>query len=1146
MDKWEEHMKILDEVFFTDDDIIQRNTSGYREFLIFLERYERFKSRTISNSPSTVPTDNHFMFPSKFNKRYKVNFALSHSLIKERYKTAIRHRSDKHDVKKKFPIEDVFAFKQILIYYYDFLQKQKLQKVLKIKRDQSNLPIKQYEEEIINTVRHHQKVIIAGDTGCGKSTQVPQYLLSAGFTKIACTQPRRIACISLAKRVSFETLSEYMADIAYQVRFESSKNKVTKVLFLTEGLLLRQFQSDPTLSMYNIIVVDEVHERHINGDFLLGVLKCLLEQRKDLKLILMSATINIELFTSYFKDAHVIQVPGRLYPIDMHCLSHCVEGSSEDSRFDPSPYLKVMQLIDKKYPSSERGDLLVFMSGMAEISAVVESAKEYSMKSKSWIVLPLHSSLSIEDQDKIFDIAPEGVRKCIVSTNIAETSITIDGVRFIADSGKVKEMTYDAQFKMKRLQEFWISQASAEQRKGRAGRTGPGVCFRLYSQEDYNAFAEYSTPEIHRLPLDTLVLQMASLGLHDATRFPFLESPEKSNIVNAAYFLREQNAVTNEGKLTPLGNMLSRLPVDIVIGKMLIMGSLFDLVDPILIIAAALSVQSPLTKKFGSESDFDVEQRRKEFYSPHGDPFTLLRAYDEWILVKADRSMSSKKWCKRRGFEEQRFYEMSKLKRQFEDLLKDHSLLRKMTERKSYTERAIDSELRKLKRDNASSQLRKRKILKLDNLQSNEDNEEDNKTDVFDIHDIDFKLRHNLSKLEESSKRNRRFSYREINLLKLIISSGLYPQFVIPDESNIHRKQSEQMFHSKDKQFLMLHPIGVYYLQPEFLESLYESNQKNEKESTAQRSNCSRELLIYVSLLETNKPYVVNTMKVQALQTLFLLSSSIDTNTECNRFVFNKWIELTFTKDYNGQDLLSNVVQLRTAWDKLLNEKLAIHENSDDQAKISTTARKIRKLEGIVSLKLAEFIDADIKYKLRRVTSGELKYLYVNSLNTIPIIPSTIESDNNSLNTLLIPTSNTVTKDLASDTFAKDLASNTVIKGGTEMTQYVRYGCLRDETSVSIASGEAEYLRQHYHCPNCAQHLICTVLERIKHDEICGIESIEVETSVELEREANVEAEADISSTTNKPTTETYYCNDCVKEFEFTKTEILKHKLVHR
>lgn len=304
---------------------------------------------------------------------------------------------------------------------------------------------------------------------------------------------------------------------------------------------------------------------------------------------------------------------------------------------------------------------------MSEISAVQEVAEQYASENSHWLVLPLHSTLSLAEQDKVFDYAPEKVRKCILSTNIAETSVTIDGVRFVADSGKVKEMSYDAASHTQKLKEFWISRASAEQRKGRAGRTGPGVCFRLYSEAEYESLSAYSTPEIQRVPLNSLLLQLVALGIPDVRKFPFLEPPPSDSVEEAIQVLKEQGALSEEEELTSTGRILSQLPVDVTIGKVLILGCVFRLVDPILSLAAALSIQSPFTQR--SYRDLSASAARKNIDSDHGDPFTLLNAYHEWLSLKSGHGEDTRKWCRRLGLEEQRFYEMTKLRNQFRQLL---------------------------------------------------------------------------------------------------------------------------------------------------------------------------------------------------------------------------------------------------------------------------------------------------------------------------------------------------------------------------------------------------------------------------------------------------------------------------------------------
>lgn len=239
-------------------------------------------------------------------------------------------------------------------------------------------------------------------------------------------------------------LCEYGSIVGYQIRFERQKTKQTKILFITEGLLLRQLSDDENLTQYSVIIIDEIHERNLYGDFLLGICKCLLRARPEIKIVLMSATININLFANFFdeENAKIIEVPGRLYPIKLHYMPHLVdsnlrlEAKSKSEKLNPEPYIQLMSMIDKKYPKDEKGDLLIFLSGLNEIQTIVDAAKEYAKEKQNWIILPLHSTLSMQDQDKVFDYAPDGMRKCIVSTNIAETSITIDGIRFVIDSGE--------------------------------------------------------------------------------------------------------------------------------------------------------------------------------------------------------------------------------------------------------------------------------------------------------------------------------------------------------------------------------------------------------------------------------------------------------------------------------------------------------------------------------------------------------------------------------------------------------------------------------------------------------------------------------------------------------------------------------------
>ena len=780
---FEPHRTKLCKIFFRNQDLVQYGSTEYYDFWKFLKKYQDFerskkgaskKTQTQASKSVSPNLEVPYIYDKKFSRSFKLKPSNPKDLLNR-----IPYQ-DLDEVDSILTESMVEEFQNILGLYVDFLQREKFSRLRKLRASQANLPIAEYRSSILESLEKNQVIIVAGDTGCGKSTQVPQYLLQAGYSNIACTQPRRIACTALAKRVGFETLNEYGSEIGYQIRFERQKTDKTRVLFLTEGLLLRQISADVGLSGYNVIVLDEVHERHLHGDFLLGAIRCLMLQRPDLKVILMSATININLFKEYFDgNAPVIQVPGRLFPIKLqyHPIP-AIEQTSKTDKLNPAPYVRILQLIDSKYPENERGDVLMFLSGIKEITTIADACQEYSEKNNKWIVLSLHSTLSLSDQDKVFDYAPEGVRKCIISTNIAETSITIDGVRFVVDSGKVKEMQFDPVCKMKRLKEFWCSQASAEQRKGRAGRTGPGVCFRLFDAKEFDAMAPYSTPEIHRAPLDDTVLQMVAMGLPDVRKFPFLEAPSSESLENSIMVLKEVGAMNEDESLTFTGEMLANLPVDVNIGKMLIMGTLFHQVDSVLSLAAALSVQSPFTNN--AYKDQDCIAARKDMDSDHGDPITLLNAYREWLEVKVDNYENSKRWCKKRGLEEQRFYEMTKLREQFKELLKQSGLLKDTADNfcnMTSTERARrHGELKQLrskkKEFHKTEGSKKKKILSMRDMEIVGEDAEGENDGRIDIKDIEFRMKNDDRKMKDLLESSKAYSYKDLTLLKLILSSG--------------------------------------------------------------------------------------------------------------------------------------------------------------------------------------------------------------------------------------------------------------------------------------------------------------------------------------------------------------------------------------
>ncbi|XP_072551795.1 probable ATP-dependent RNA helicase DHX34 [Salminus brasiliensis] len=1126
----------LDEVFFRQQDYIQASSPEHKEFWTFFERFQRFRAkRELSGSHgSRGQAEAHdsearrrsrsgapdLGLPQEYDARYRISVSVCSRDVEEGYRGSAHKRSSRETSGPGR--QELADCRLALLHFLDFAQKQSFSKLLKLRREQKNLPIFQYRARVVELVRRHPVVVVAGDTGCGKSTQVPQYLLSSGFSQVACTQPRRIACISLAKRVSFESLNQYGSKVGYQIRFETSRTASTKLLFLTEGLLLRQIQQEATLSQYQVLIVDEVHERHLHCDFLLGVLRSLIALRPDIRLVLMSATINIKLFSGYFGDAPVLQVPGRLFPIQViYQPIPPEEQVSKSEKLDPRPYLRVLQGIDQRYPAEERGDLLLFLSGVAEISTVMEACQAYATHTNRWIVLPLHSTLSLAQQDKVFDIAPPGVRKCIISTNIAETSVTIDGVRFVVDSGKVKEMSFDPKAKMQRLQEFWISRASSEQRKGRAGRTGPGVCYRLYAESDYEAFAPYPVPEIHRVALDSLVLQMKSMGLGDPLSFTFIDPPPASSIQTAVTYLKEQGALDARGELTPIGRLLAQLPVDVVIGKMLVLGSLFNLVEPVLTVAAALSVQSPFLRS--AQHNPDCSTARQPLNSDLGDPFTLLNTFNAWVQVKGERGGGSRKWCKRRGLEEQRLYEMVNLRRQFKELLRSHGLLEaeehsapsaqgRTERRERLTER---QRLYQLKREHELQEGGRRKVLRLDeglegDSCSGSDGEgtgsgkkdRNSAGQDVDIQEVKFKLRHNVTKLQEAAYVSADLSSRQQSLLRLVLCRGLYPQLAQPDEHNATRKDSEQVFHTRNKQGVVIHPTSVFANDPEVLHvPEYETSEFGADKGESNR----HQLLAFVTLLETNKPYVSNCVRVPALQALLLVANTVDSNADCTRLVVDGWLELSVSDGEAALRALSSALTLRAEWERLLQAQLG-HAGPGSTAGLGLSGPKParRELEKLAEGLVRFLVYTEVTYSLRRLTGLQSQNLYIGpQLNTELSLPQ------------LFPGMN---------------AEPDPVKGGLRVTSYFTYNCLCDSKDLY-----SECLRTFWSCPHCDLHMPLTPLERMQHEATCR----------SAEEQLPEEDPDTVKAASSSSLTRLYHCDICDKDLTLTSTEILKHKRQH-
>ncbi|NXX76424.1 DHX34 helicase, partial [Urocolius indicus] len=769
-------------------------------------------------------------------------------------------------------------------------------------------------------------------------------------------------------------------------------------------------------------------------------------------------------------------------------------------RLDPLPYLRVLQAIDHKYPAEERGDLLVFLSGVAEIAAVLEPAQAYAARTQRWIVLPLHSTLSVTEQDKVRE-GHGGFSSRIASTILCFLLPSHLPLSFSFSAGKVKEMSYDPQDKLQRLQEFWISRASAEQRKGRAGRTGPGVCYRLYAESDYDAFAPYPVPEIQRVALDSLVLQLKSMGLGDPRTFPFLEPPPSSSLETAVRYLKDQGALDEAEDLTPIGNLLAQLPVDVVVGKMLVLGALFGLTEPTLTVAATLSVQSPFLRP--SHPNPDHATARRPLESPHGDPLTLLNVFNQWVQqVKSERSGSSRKWCRRRGLEEHRLYEAANLRRQFQELLRDHQLL----EDSSRQPRASGSqqsrhrerrELRRLWRCHAESQGRKPKVLRLQDGAEASSGEEDGgkqgkEESTIDIQDVKFKLRHDVDELQAVSSSV--LSSSQLSLLKLVLCRGLYPQLAVPDPLNSGRRDSEQLFHTKTKQGVVLHPTCVFTTSPELLHTKEEPEHGGNKDPTEVLSR-HHQLLAFVSLLETNKPYLVNCLRVPALPALLLFSRSLDTSADCARLVADGWLEITIPEANSALQLLSRALQLRSAWEKLLQQLL---ESGGEELSFRDVA--------LLSQGLLEFLQTKVPHKLHQLTGLEKQNLYVGpqTVAAAPQLPGLFQG-----------------LEMKPDE----------VKGGHKVTDFLTYNCLA--TDLDLYS---DCLRSFWTCPHCDLHMPFTPLERMCHQSTCQ------PPQAPQEEEEEAAESSSRTSTLHRP----YHCELCNKDFTFTPTEILRHKKQHQ
>uniref|UniRef100_A0A4W3H8A4 Putative ATP-dependent RNA helicase DHX57 n=1 Tax=Callorhinchus milii TaxID=7868 RepID=A0A4W3H8A4_CALMI len=642
-----------------------------------------------------------------------------------------------------------------------FQAKQSSRRYQSMLQERKKLPAFQKQAEILDLLNKHQV--------CGverKTTQIPQFLLDDSLNNppgmlanIICTQPRRISAISVAERVAKERTERLGGIVGYQIRLECVKSSSTRLLYCTAGVLLRRLSGDPNLHGVSHIIVDEVHERTEESDFLLLVLRDLMLSRSDLRIVLMSATLNAQLFSDYFNLCPVIQIQGYTFPVDQYFLEDAVtmtkyviedgspyarttkpndpwkaKGKTNRNTVDqveeelmslnvhdqtvvrdsvPDQQLTVKQLVarykgisksviktmatmdlekinldlievllewivdgDHDYPP---GAVLIFMPGLAEIKMLYEQLQSNPLfnnrRSKRCTINPLHSSLSNEEQQAVFNRPPEGVTKIIISTNIAETSVTIDDVVYVIDSGKMKEKRYDPCKGMESLEDSCVSRANAQQRKGRAGRVASGVCFHLFTSHCYqHHLQDQQLPEIKRVPLEQLCLKIKILDMFEGCDLEsvlsqLIEPPAEEGLKAAKSRLQDLGALTTDEKLTPLGYHLALLPVDVRIGKLMLFGAIFRCLDPVLTIAASLAFKSPFVSPWDKREE--ANNKKLEFAVAHSDHLALCKAYKCWTAALKENCHSGYSYCKENFLSGRVLQEIASMKRQFAELLSD-------------------------------------------------------------------------------------------------------------------------------------------------------------------------------------------------------------------------------------------------------------------------------------------------------------------------------------------------------------------------------------------------------------------------------------------------------------------------------------------
>eukprot|EP01064_Diplonema_japonicum_P033595 TRINITY_DN6663_c2_g1_i1.p1 TRINITY_DN6663_c2_g1~~TRINITY_DN6663_c2_g1_i1.p1 ORF type:complete len:1043 (+),score=236.77 TRINITY_DN6663_c2_g1_i1:45-3173(+) len=1008
---------VLDEVFFRRRRWLETGSERHKGFAGFYEKYrgrwKNDKGAVVKEEKSMVEKRRKAGMPGVYHPKLCRNFFLD--TPKDIPEGALSGVTNKQ----------VNTFNDAVNMYEWFNQKKSFMKLKKMMISKTTLPASTFKPKIVAALAENTIVIIAGDTGCGKSTQIPQYFLEAGYKNIAVTQPRRLAAISLAKRVADELVSKKGNLVGYQVRFDTKRNKEkTKLTFLTEGILMRYIISGQFYD-WDVVVVDEVHERSLTTDFLLGCLKTLHQQR-PFKWVLMSATINIESFQEWISSPAPIPItiPGRTFPVTLTHLTEdqmnthtfvkqnkngVAKPSTSTDGFNTGPYVALLNEINAKHPiDKERGDVLIFVPGVLEIEALHADLRSVV---KNIYTLPLHAGLEQDEQDRIFKPTPEGVRKVVLSTNIAETSITVNNIRFVLDSGRVKIMKYDQEAKISSLQETWVSKASAKQRMGRAGRTAPGHCYRLYSESEFNLFTEFTEPEIKRTPLTTVLLQIMSVHSGDVRGFPFIDKPSSNDIEASLRYLVGSGCATPPPleRLTPLGTALSALPVDIDAGKLIILGAVLpSITDTVLSIAAAMSVQSIFHRTgMNLTPGSHGYLLRHKYDTLDGDWFTFHKIFTRWCQQQRD-SIDTRKWCRDRYLNENRLREVLKIKKQYLDLLKERGLI---------------AEQRQVRRQE------KRKF----HRQQSEEVES-----AF----------LNISALNADE-----LLPKDAVLLKAVLGMSQYDNLAVVNRATVAEGTPSRMaggyLRTLHKDNVHVHPSSVH------------------SDVKLAEQMLPTECLVYQKLLETHKLYLLNTTKAPFIPLLLLGGKSLDIEKgEGTSILVDYHTMLTFNTVEALRSVVKSTLCIRRMLDKAVGD--LVKANVDDEAGLSFDDLPqwvATTLQGIARVATTT-LPNDVRYFLTQPFDATVKAVPFTSAVSC-LLPPTVISEH-------------------ADVLSANPALLASLKTGRQVPRspFLWYGSLL-KTDISVAVSISVHTRCVYRCKKCGVEELWNAVEVAEHEGKC-------------------------------------------------------------